>query len=147
MKHSSTLSAILMLGILSVPACKSSDERTDETIPAATVKTVLFDGNFNGRVNSTDVSITVQNNNGQVNGTYKDAENTYTLTGTVSDDVLRGKMDNGLFNFNYTGYYQDGNFVFELDKEMVALMRIAILATGSADDAAQMEGKVVLRKL
>lgn len=110
-------------------------------------KPSTFDGNFKGVINKTSVSVSLKNNEGKVTGTYKDPETSYSISGEIdANGHMQGKMENGLFSFNCTAYYEGYSLVLELDKEFIALMKIAIAITGNTEDAVAMESKLLLEK-
>ncbi|MBX3257767.1 MAG: hypothetical protein KF862_26800 [Chitinophagaceae bacterium] len=128
-------------------SCSSSSGTPAIYEPKEEVKAVLFDGNFKGRINQTDVTVSVKNNNGQISGTYTQPDANFTLTGSIdANNVLNARMGNGLFTLNCKGYYQGYNLVLELDENAINLMRLYFLFNDEAALAGQLENKLVLQK-
>jgi len=115
--------------------------------PKEEQKTVLFDGNFKGNANGSNITISIKNNNGQVNGTYTNPGANFTLAGSIdANNILNARLDNGVLNLECKGYYQGYNLVLELDEDFVNLVRIAALFDGDGTLAGQLESKIVLQK-
>lgn len=110
-------------------------------------QTILFDGNFKGQINKTAVNVSLKNSGGNVTGTYSDTNGNYSITGNIdANETLNAKMNNGLFNLDCKGYYEGYNLVLELDETLINLFRLAAIAEGQEELAAEIESKLVLEK-
>lgn len=107
----------------------------------------MFDGNFKGQINKTEVNVSLKNSSGNVTGTYSDTNGNYTITGNIdANETLNAKMNNGIFNLDCKGYYQGYNLVLEPDETLINLFRLAAIANGQGELAAEIESKLVLEK-
>ena len=80
---------------------------------------LLFNGNFEGRINGINISIEIKNNNGGIIGTYhSESEGYYSIKGNIrKNDTLDAIISRRDINsLNLKGYYQNGNMIVEIDE-------------------------------